>query len=647
MALTSGTVFEIRSTATSGNVNGGGFNPTNTSMMTDLTTDSNTANTNSPVCSSGTYNFTATDVGHWLYIKSGTNWTPGWYQIVSVANNKATLSAAIGQAIQTDGSVAHYKPNTVAGCATVGTPTSGTFTIDYSQKDASPFASTDIAVVTTTTLTSASNPFTKAMVGNIIHITAGTATAGWYEIKSVAVVTATIDRSATTTGINNTGKVGGALSLGSSDDAVFELAIAGSGVVPSTRYFIQSGTYTLGGAVSIAANGANDQKTKWTGYQTLRGDSPAYANWPVFDCGSNTFTTNTLTEFSNIKFIGSAAPVFGGTYGGQMINCSFINTSTTAGRDACNIAAGGYPIFLGCEFRSLRGQGVSCDAASASSGGPVSFTNCTFSDSDVGLKITTVDGVSSTPRVLNCLFVNNVTHNIQHSGGTATHNTIIQGNTFYGAENKLGTGILFLTADRFGAVWNNIFYGLVTGVNNPDTGTNRTSDYNNYFNNTNDVNDNTKWMKGPHDLAVDPSFSSVTQRTGSTATTTAGNHLVQPGATFVTWGVAVGDVIHVKSGTGPTAGLYTILTVDSETQITTNETLAADATGDKVWQITTGRNFAVGTSMKALGYPSAFPGKVSTSNYIDIGAIQRQEPAAGGGGTPILQSGIIQGLGVV
>ena len=57
-----------------------------------------------------------------------------------------------------------------------------------------------------------------------------------------------------------------------------------------------------------------------------------------------------------------------------------------------------------------------------------------------------------------------------------------------------------------------------------------------------------------------------------------------------------------------------------------------NATADKVWQITTGHNFALGTNLKALGTPALFPGGLTTG-YTDIGAVQRQE--AGGG-----QSGI-------
>lgn len=43
-------------------------------------------------------------------------------------------------------------------------------------------------------------------------------------------------------------------------------------------------------------------------------------------------------------------------------------------------------------------------------------------------------------------------------------------------------------------------------------------------------------------------------------------------------------------------------------------------------------NFAVGANMKAAGFPGLLPGSGSTG-YLDIGAIQRIEPAAGGGTT--------------
>src|SRR5690349_21784534 len=73
------TVWEIRSTATASNVNCGGFDIGNTHFLTDGAATSATGA--SPVFTSASYNFQAGDVGAWIYISAGTNWTPGFYKI--------------------------------------------------------------------------------------------------------------------------------------------------------------------------------------------------------------------------------------------------------------------------------------------------------------------------------------------------------------------------------------------------------------------------------------------------------------------------------------------------------------------------------------------------------------------------------------
>src|SRR5690349_16220768 len=93
-----------------------------------------------PVFSSASYNFVAGDVGAWVYIASGTNWTPGWYQIASVASNTATLEATAGVAY-----LAYITPTTANGCATTTSPTGATWTIDYSQQNAAQCTYTDLA----------------------------------------------------------------------------------------------------------------------------------------------------------------------------------------------------------------------------------------------------------------------------------------------------------------------------------------------------------------------------------------------------------------------------------------------------------------------------------------------------------------------
>src|SRR6185369_16734786 len=148
MAVTAATILECAATGSDGNAgsdnNAGAFDPaTNVAnMLTDLA--ATVATGNSPVVTSASYNFVAGDVGSWLFISSGTNWTPGWYKIASVGSNAATLSAAIGAAIlyATGGP---FGLNTAAGCATTASPTSGTGSVDYSQAGTPAVSNTNLA----------------------------------------------------------------------------------------------------------------------------------------------------------------------------------------------------------------------------------------------------------------------------------------------------------------------------------------------------------------------------------------------------------------------------------------------------------------------------------------------------------------------
>lgn len=624
MALAATTIFEIQSTATANNVNGGGFNPSNANMMTDLTTDANTANTNSPVASSATYNFVAGDVGHWLYIKSGTNWTPGWYQIASVASNKATLSAAVGSAVQLNTNTNLYGTNTVAGCATVGTPTSGTFTIDYSQGTTAILALTDGASVNNSSvLTSATGGFTKAMIGNLVHITAGTqALTGWYElVNHTDTNTVTLDRDCANTADMSgaTFKVGGALSLNSSDDAVFELAV--SSATAAARYFVKgNASYTINGSVAVAAAG-NAQAPIWIeAYASKRGDRPKGSTRATFACGANDVTFGAQWNIWGVIFTGTFTTMITMGALNKYYFCKFYNSSTGTNRIALQMAAS--CIAHGCEAISIRGRAL------ATNGARYVIESCYAHHSDIGFQPNNSDGW-----ILNSISACNVTSCIDYQ--SVPSNLVNQRNcTMYGWETPTGNGIKLANSTGSNlVVTNSIFYGFVNAWNPSTAQTMAVSDYNTYFNNTTDISDTTKMQKGANDIALNPSFTSMTERSGSTATTTTGNHLVQSGATFQTWGVAAGDFMYVVSGTGITnPGIYEIQTVDSENQVTFVQSIPANATSDKVWRLIQGFNFAVGTNMKAVAFPGAFPG-ANTTGYLDIGAVQRQEAAAAGGGS--------------
>jgi hypothetical protein len=612
-ALSASTVFEIRSTATASNVNGGGFNAANANLLTDGAATSATGN--AAVFSSASYNFVAGDVDAWIYIKTGTNWNPVcYYKITSVASNVATLDSSAGAGVCVSNN--RFTATTSAGVASVASPTGATWGIDYSQQDAAKFADTDLASTNGTTspcaVTSAANPFSVKDVGNLLHVTAGTSwTQGWYEIVSVSGSTATLDRAcgSAATLSNGTAKMGGALSLGSSDDAVFELGV--SSTTAAARYFIKgSATYTINGAVAVAAAGNAAWPFIYEGFATLRGDAPTGSTRPTLALAANAWTGGSAADYKNIIFTTTTAA--GVTFGGnnKSFNCKIVNSSTTAARVAATIS-GTSNVHRRLEAVSYRGSAVSLAATNTF------LADSYIHDSDKGI----VTSGNQFFVIRNNIIAANITAGIDITAAAPTTIITIEGNTLYGSEAKIGTGLNIVTASRNIHFRNNIVYGFATGVSHPDVNTVNYDDYNNYFNNTNDVNDVTKWQKGANDLALDPTFTSVAQLSGATATT-SGSVLTQSGGDFST--VVDGrDYLYLVSGTGVTAGIYGI-TSHTSTTVTLDIAPGTNATADKVWKITTGRNFAIGTNLKAGGYPGVFAGGYSTG-YQDIGAVQRQE----------------------
>lgn len=655
-ALDVRTLWELRQDATAANVNGGGFNPANANFMTNLTTDSNTANTASPVVSSASYNFVAADVGAWIYIQSGTDWTRGWYQIASVASNKATLTAGVGTAIQPTWNTSYlptagypaplFSANTVAGIATVGTPTNGVFGIDYSQSTATiSFVNGDgIIAVTTTNVTSVLTPFGINMTGNIFHVTAGTnCTQGWYEVVSVSGVTATMDRSLGTAAATCTGRVGGAISLNSTttnqtDDNFFELGLATNGT-GAMRFFLRknSSTWTIQ-TTTIAATGGTLIPIIVEGYNALRGDAPTGTNRPVLSGvtgGAITFGTN--WDVYNLITLGSAVGGLQIGASGKGINIKGINSNTTAARNG--LTANSNTVLWNCEGVSYRGMGVG--------GGLQSVINgCYVHDSDIGIfSSSTTGGIF----VMNNISAGNISAGLKTNTTAQTARSFWNNNTVYGSLAKMGTGFLIgVTGTTNPWITNNIFNGLVTGIVSPDVQSVGFANYNDFFNTTTTVSataggasDLTRYQLGQNGVLTDPAFTSATEITGATGEFVAGNSkLVDRTKDFTALGITASTngvpnfFVYISAGTGITnAGMYVGITSVSTT-FNTNDTLNLDTaqgtntTQDKVYTIGLTRNFSIGTNLKALGFPGLFPGS-GTTGYIDIGGVQRQESSGG------------------
>lgn len=315
MAFSANLIIEVNASGATGN--GGGFSLTNNAnFATDLTTDSNTANTASPVVSSASYNFAAADVGHWLVDFSGTNWTPQWTPIVSVASNKATLDAAVGHAvlIGTVSTAANYlKPNglnTVAGIATTGTPTSGRWTLDYSQYTVVGVTFTDAVIgADTTTCTSVAHPAGPNWVGNVFNWTSGT---GWTVQRAectnftTAGLLATFDKSlGTTASTGGNGVMGGCVSTPA-------VGMGFASVAGNQGYIKATATYTLTSTVTVTAAAKGDTtngRIVWEGYTSYRGQSDGR---PTITSATNsvhllTFNDNDFWELKHLKLTHTAA----------------------------------------------------------------------------------------------------------------------------------------------------------------------------------------------------------------------------------------------------------------------------------------------------------------------------------------------------
>lgn len=580
--------YEINSLATAGNVNGGGFNPANTHGLTNGSITGATGN--SPVLSTASYSFVAADVGAKVYFKTQTNMVNGYYTIVSVSGGAATLAAAIGQVeIPSNGP---WLTNTVAGCATTASPTSVTFLVDYSRSTSAILSLTDLASLSSSTnLTSVTGGFTPVMVGNYVNQsntgTGGFGIIGWYEIVSYTNTNTVVTDRTTNTGtaeVAVSGKIGGALSLGASNDAsVFNLAVSSSSSF--SRFFIVGGagvTYALGAALTVTATGNQNMNNIVESYTVQRGNRPSFFATvasdvrPIIAAGANTVTWPSGWTVVGLFYTSTASPsILQGI--GTHLGCKVVNSSSTSGRVGFSSNGNGTD-YVFCEGVSYRGIGFSDNSGNGN------YYGCYAHDSSTGFQLN-----ENGQGMYNCISACNTTAAIGLSFVVAASPII--GCTLYGAENKMGTGISG-GGNSLIKLYNNLIYGFVTGISFSSAYSANQGNYNDYFNNTTDVNSATNFQKGANDVAVNPSFTNVVQLTGTTATTTSGNHLVDSTANFVAAGVTPGqDFLYIISGTGLTTGVYGILSVDSATQITTDIALVVNATANTVWQITTGRNF--------------------------------------------------------
>lgn len=472
-------------------------------------------------------------------------------------------------------------------------------TVDYSQQDSPQYTFTDLATTTGTSanpsVTSASHSFVTADVGNIIRISAGAGwTPQWYEIQSVAAGAATLDRAcaATATATAGTYFVGGALPsltgnwLTSSNSFPGGAIIWIKGNISQTSGFNPSG----GGNNTIE------------GYLTTRGDMPQGNSRPLIDVGANSFACTSSSNFRHLRFTGTGTGTVTTPQTSVMWNCKATNSSTTAGRAAWQTTINQGCHVVSCEGISYRGNGVVA-------GNQVFIIGSYMHDCDVGILYSAGSGAIVDNLVESCK-----TAAIQLSGPQVQihSNTLVGGVT-----QKTGIGIS-ITSTATLTMTSNIFYGFATAYNM--TSTTKPIGFNNlFFNNTTNTNGN--YIGNNDQTIIDPAFINVRQVTGATATT-SGNVLTQAAANFSNV-IDNQDFCLILSGTGVTVGQY-LITSHTTTTLTLDIAPGTSAVADKSFQVTTGRNFAVGPAVIGKGFPNLFPAGL-THGFPNCGAVMRMD----------------------
>ena len=417
----------------------------------------------------------------------------------------------------------------VPGLASPGT--------DFSQQDTVQYALTGVTTAAADAILLHASAAAD-MKDNILNITGGTNfTVGRYQVLSVVVgVSITLDRVCTTAaGAAGVVNIGGALSLGSADDAVFEAMEAGN------KMHIKSGAYTLGGAVNVIKDGTYASPINIEGYNTSRGDNPSFANCPSIACAANTFIfAGDFYNFKNLVITTTAVAGFDIGTGAILENIKCTNSSASASRVAISGGIGARLIKV--EAVSTNGDAVACSDQMLLKGGY-------FHDSVTGIDFGNGDGC----KAITCI-IDTCTTGL--SGSASPLGATIDGCSFYN-----GTTAISMT--HAGAVYytimNNIFHTFTNGINSTNLIPSDYGDYNKFFSVTNPY---VNFTAGANDsTATDPGF------------------------------------VDAPNG-----------------------------------------NFAIGTALKATGFPGAFPGGLSTG-YLDPGAVQRQEPVP----TPIVP---IRGTGL-
>ena len=382
-------IFEIQ--ANGSDSNSGLFDPS--IANTTLSTSNGTSAT--PTVTASNYTFVSADIGDYLYIRTGTNWNPGWYRITSVNAGAATVDASVGNVFQPN-----HRISTVQGITTTASASSGNWSVDYTQLPTASRTYTDLAIVTNVrTVRSVANPFTANMLGNSIKISSGVNfTTGVYIISGFSGSDAVLDRDVGTVGATGgTGTMGGALATWNG----YTTSAYGG---PSLYVYIKgsSGTFNWSGTPT----GIN-AVSACVGYSNIRGDhgKPLIRLSP----SSTAFTSSNRASFYNLIIDGQNNSLTNG-----ITNSNFFLENSILNCDFRNLAQA-YNNPSGCDIHN----GTFDNCVSISGGMTKVFANCVVKNCG--------GSVNNFITVYNNIFINHTGRSLYTHSFMAT----VSNNTFY------------------------------------------------------------------------------------------------------------------------------------------------------------------------------------------------------------------------
>jgi len=376
--------------------NSAGFDKDSGTLLTDLRTS--TGSSTYPIVSSNSYPFITSDIGHWLYVRAGTNWYPGWYQITGLSGTSAIVDANIGTCIKVSylsgtAVTIPFGPAIYPGIGFTNNLSAGSWTVDYTQSGTAKTFGIDLIVsATNTRVFSPSYIFQNSDIGNSIRVYSPSGwTNGLYYITGIAGTMANLSSSPGTAGTTDGyWTLGGAVNHPNYTINGFQ----DGGV------WIRAGTYTSSTGYNLA------QGTFVWGYNTYRGDAPKADDRPLITTSAPNTTlisgsgANIMNSFAFLRVAGTGYTNVNGFSNGnsrnQMMFCKA--TDCVTGFSLSN--AGLYLEAVNCVTGFSGGTAYGCVAIGCTTGFTYGLgANCSF---NIAIGCTT--GFSTADTVLhNCI----------------------------------------------------------------------------------------------------------------------------------------------------------------------------------------------------------------------------------------------------